>query len=277
VAAFGLHKTGELILLENHTTDWAQPKFVKRTLERKTGAIHVPVTDLDGDGRPDFVCLFSQEHEQIVAYLNEGDGKFRSKTLWSAPHPGYGSSGIQLVDMNGDGKLDILYTNGDVLDEPYLFKPYHGIQWLENRGGLSFTHHWLGPMYGVHRAVAGDVTGDGKMDVVAVSFLPGEGFPQRKERKPDSVIVLEQTEKGTFVRHSLAKVDCDHAVCVLGDVFGSGRLDLVVGNFGSRSDDQPVVVWRNHGREQRGALLLPSPALRGRGAEGEGLFSWAGL
>ena len=52
------------------------------------------------------------------------------------------------MDLDGDGKLDVLYTNGDILDEPYLFKPYHGIRWLRNKGGLEFEHRPLTPMYG---------------------------------------------------------------------------------------------------------------------------------
>jgi hypothetical protein len=248
VAVFGLNQTGEVLFLENRTTDWSKPMFTSRVIDQRTGAIHVPVADLDGDGRPDFLVLLSQEHEVIVAYLNEGNGKFRAHTIYRAPHPGYGSSGIQLVDINGDGKPDILYTNGDVLDEPYLFKPYHSVQWLENKGGLKFEHHPIAPMYGIHRAVAGPITGSGRMDIAAVSFLPVEGFPDRKKRKADAVVVFEQTALGKFARHSLATVDCDHVSCVLGDVFGTGRLDLVVGNFGSRTEDRPVLVWRNLGK-----------------------------
>jgi hypothetical protein len=248
VAVFGLNQTGEVLFLENQTTDWSDPRFRSHTVDNRTGAIHVPVADLNGDGKPDFVVLLSQEHETIVAYLNEGNGKFRAKTIYRAPHPGYGSSGIQLVDLNGDGKIDILYTNGDVLDEPYLFKPYHGIQWLENKGDLSFEHHPITAMYGVHRAVAGPITGSGRMDIAAVSFLPESGFPDRKKRRADAVVILEQVAPGKFARHSLGTIDCDHVSCVLGDVSGSGRLDLVVGNFGSRTDDRPVLLWKNLGR-----------------------------
>ena len=248
VAVFGLNSTGEVLFLKNQTTDWSAPRFVPRTLDRRTGAIHVPVADLDGDGKPDFVVLLAQEHETIVAYLNEGNGKFRPREIYRAPHPGYGSSGIQLVDLDGDGKIDVLYTNGDVLDEPYLLKPYHGIAWLENKGDLKFEHHPIASMYGVHRAVAGPITGSGRMDVAAVSFLPATGFPDRQKRKADAVIVLEQVARGKFARHSLATIDCDHVCCALGDLFGTGRLDLVAGNFGSRTDDRPVVVWKNLGK-----------------------------
>src|SRR5262249_6450102 len=158
------------------------------------GAIHVPVADLNGDGRPDFVALISQEHETVVAFLNQGGGKFEKQTIFRGPHPAYGSSGIQLVDVDGDGRLDVLYTNGDTLDKPYLLKPYHSIQWLRNPGNGTFPweHHPITPMYGVHRAVAADFAGTGRKDVVAVGFLPVEGFPERKDRNLDGVIYLEQ-------------------------------------------------------------------------------------
>ena len=117
VAVFGWQKEGSILYLENQTVEPSKPKFVKRVLDLRHGTIHVPVADLNGDGKPDFVALISQEHETIVVFLNsggrgEGGGKFRKEVLYTASHPGYGSSGIQLVDLNGDGKKDILYSTG---------------------------------------------------------------------------------------------------------------------------------------------------------------------
>ncbi len=134
VASFGWNTIGQILYLENQTTDWSQPKFAARVLDQRHGAIHVPVADVNGDGKLDFVALLAQEHEAVVAFLGDGHGGFTRQRLYAAPHPAYGSSGIQLVDLDGDGDLDVLYTNGDVLDSPYLLKPYHGVQWLENPG-----------------------------------------------------------------------------------------------------------------------------------------------
>ncbi len=256
VAEFGWFQTGRILYLENQTTDWSHPAFVPRELDERHGGIHVPVADLDGDGRPDFVALLSQEHETIVAFLNRGGGKFRKETIYAAPHPGYGSSGIQLVDLNGDGRPDVLFSNGDTMDPPYLLKPFHGIQWLENQGKFPFLHHPIAPMYGVHRALAADFRGNGKFDIVAVSYLPPDRFPQRKQLNLDAVIYLEQTSSGQFARHSLETITCDHATCAVGDIFGTGRLDLVTGDFLYRASDRAITIWKNLGPDK----AQPSPS-----------------
>lgn len=252
VAVFGWRDTGEVIVLENRTTDWEKPEFKPHVIDRRHGAIHVPVADLNRDGKPDFVALFAQEHESVVAFINEGDFRFRPKPLYTAPNPAYGSSGIQLVDLNGDGKLDVLYTNGDTLDTPHLLKPYHGVQWLENRTTdwekPEFVHHPIGPLYGVHRAVAGDVNGDGKMHILAVSYLPPEHFPQRDGLNLDSVVFFEQVAPGKFVRHTLETKSCDHVTCAVGNLFGTGKLDLVTAEFRLREPANALTIWKNLGR-----------------------------
>jgi hypothetical protein len=248
VAEFGWRRVGNVLLLENHTTDWSRPEFTKKVLDERHGAIHVPVADLNGDGKPDFVALISQEHETVVAFLNTGDG-FRKETIWTGPHPAYGSSGIELVDLDGDGDLDVLYTNGDSMDNN-LLRPDHGVQWLENRGTFPFTHHPLTPMCGVHRAVAADFDGDGRLDVLAVSFLPRKVFPQQKDF--DSVVLLRQVAPGKFERHALKRGGCDHVTCAAGDLFGEGRVDFVTGNFAlfEQASDS-VTLWRNRGIPSR--------------------------
>jgi hypothetical protein len=246
VAVFGWRKTGEILYLENRTKDWSKPVFVPHVVDKRHGAIHVPVCDLNGDGKPDFVALISQEHETVVAFLNEGGGRFRKETIYTAPHPAYGSSGIQLVDINGDGRLDVLYTNGDSMDSHYL-KQFHGVHWLENRGTFPFVPHALTTMPGVMRAVAADLDGDGLLDVVAVSWLPRDRFPQRARLGLDSVILLRQIAPGRFARYSLGKGSCDHLTCAVGDLMGDGRLHLVTGNhyFTAPPGADAITIWQS--------------------------------
>jgi hypothetical protein len=258
VAVFGWRTVGEIIYLENQTEDWNNPQFKPHILDERHGTIHVPIVPkgLFNSGRPDFVALISQEHEEIVAFLNEGGGKFSKKTIYKGTDPIFGSSGIELIDMNGDGKMDVLYTNGDVMDKPYLLKPYHSIRWLENRGTFPFTEHFVTPMYGVHRAVAADFSGSGRLDILAVGFLPNEVFPNRKEKNVDSVILLEKVARGKFARHTLEAVTCDHVSCTVGDVWGRGKKDLIIANFGVTPETPPVTIWKNLGKFPRMEVLV---------------------
>ena len=248
VAEFGRLTLGEILILENRTTDDERPLFVRTKVDARHGAIHVPVADLNGDGRPDFVALISQEHETVVAFLNAGNNTFLPQVIYAGPHPAFGSTGIQLVDLDRDGDRDVLMTNGDTLDSE-LLRPYHGIQWLENRGTYPFEYHRLTSLYGVHRAVAADVDGDGDLDIAATCFLPGSYYqPLCRELDLDAVIILEQDAPGHFVRHSLETVTCDHATCDLGDFDADGDLDLVTGNFfipdrGEPASHRSVADW----------------------------------
>jgi hypothetical protein len=94
--------------------------------------------------------------------------------------------------------------------------------------------------------VAADFDGNGLLDVAFVSFLPGALFPQRSAQRLDAVVLLEQVEPGRFVRHVLEAETCDHLSCAAGDLHGTGRPDLVVGNYtrGGGPGDL-VTVWRN--------------------------------
>jgi hypothetical protein len=250
VAVFGW-RHGEIVYLRNETTDWSSPRFERTVLDTRAGAIHVPVGDINRDGHIDFVALLAQEHEEVVAFLGDGKGHFTRKTIYQAPHPAYGSSGIHLVDLDGDGDLDVLYSNGDSLDPPPLLKPYHGVQWLENRGAFPFVHHHLAAQYGVMRAIAVDIDGDGLLDILSVAYLPPEHFPTAKEKGAEAAQILRQVKPGVFERHVLDTGTCSHLTCAAGDIFGDGRTDLVTGNFHlspAQARSEWLTVWRNRVR-----------------------------
>jgi hypothetical protein len=238
VASYGFRKVGSTLYYENETTDWNAPRFVDYTIDARPGAIHVPPVDLDADGRMDFLVLVSQQYEHLVACLNRGRGKgFRQETIFRAVTPVWGSSGIQPVDFDGDKDLDVLMTNGDSLDD-FTIRPFHGVRLLENRGEFPFTQRDLAAMPGVHRAQAGDVDGDGDLDIVACAFLPGTQHPQFQNlgRQGDvseltAVGWIEQVRPGEFRLHSLKKGIPSHATLDLGDFDRDGDLDLVTGNF----------------------------------------------
>jgi hypothetical protein len=246
VAAFGWDKTGETAVLFNKTADGAAPAFERRQVDERHGGIHVVPADVDGDGKTDLVVLLAQEHESVVALLGDGKGGFKPRTLYAAPHPNWGSTGIQLADLDKDGDPDVLMTNGDMFDDDIL-KPYHGVQWLENTGRLKFVARPLAGLAGAHRAVAADLDGDGDLDIAASAFSGIVGG-KAAESLP-SLVWLEQTARGRFERHTIAVGTPAFPTLDAGDVDGDGDVDLVTGVFKLQStSDEWMVVWQNQSK-----------------------------
>jgi hypothetical protein len=247
VAEFGWHTTGGIHVLFNEEpsataaaddagTDLlpAPRRFRTVLLDQRPGTIHVPIVDLNGDSRPDIVALISQEHEVVEAFLNLPEG-FQKVTLHASPDPSFGSSGIQLVDFDGDTDTDIVLSNGDTFDS-YLIKPYHGIQLLRNNGEAKFTLERIADMPGVHRALAADMDGDGDQDIVAAALLPSRTLQRLNVSELQAVIWLEQQPAGSFIRHVVHHGRPEFAALLVSDVSLDGQPDIVAPCF----HDHPV-------------------------------------
>ena len=244
VAAFGWRTVGRIAILQ--TGSGSQGGALREHLvDPRPGAIDVIPIDLNRDGRLDLVAVLSQQYETVVAYINRGTPPFAFDpvVLYKAPHPNWGSSGIDVADLDADGDLDVLVTNGDSFDDA-IVKPYHGIDWLENQGGLTFTAHRLAAMPGVHRAQAADIDGDGDLDVVASALLAAGS--DREESQLPALVWLEQRKRGVFERHTLSMGSPRHATLDAGDFDRDGDLDIVVGVMAHQGRaDGWIEVWEN--------------------------------
>lgn len=263
VAEFGLDRTGKVLLYTNETQPPAPPRFTPRVLDPRPGGIHVPVIDLDRDGRLDALTLISQETESVDALLNRGAGRFERHSLWRADDLTFGSNGIELVDLDGDGDTDILLTNGDAFDNLYV-SPWHGVQWLENqgienqelenRGRLRFRHRRLTDLSGACRTVTGDFDDDGDLDIVVTAWLPTRFRPDTLSADSlPSIVLLEQTAAGEFARHHLQVGFPYHATIEKGDFDGDGDLDFAVGVHAADlvQAGHWIEIWKNQLADQR--------------------------
>ena len=228
-AEFGWYRTGGIHLIRNQRSADAVSTWTSERLDSRAGPIHLPIVDLDRDGRLDFVALVSQEHEVVEAFLNRG-ASFERVQLFAGADPSWGSSGIELTDFDGDGDDDILYTNGDTFDSN-LVKPYHAVRLLENTGSLKFEPRTLAALPGVHRALPADIDLDGDMDIVAAAILPQQTLRAARRDDLQALIWLEQTAPGEFSRHLIQGGSPIYASVFLADTDQDGDMDVVAGCF----------------------------------------------
>jgi hypothetical protein len=198
----------------------------------------------------DFVSLVSQEWEEVYVFENDGRGNFKSHLVWGSTNEDYGSSGIRLVDLNKDGKIDVLLTNGDAFDYlPPRPRPWHSVQWLENHGGFKFEHHAIAHFPGASAAVAVDLDGDGDLDIAAVSCY---NFWERPDSQ--SIIWFENDGKMNFTEHDISHSPTHLISLEPADMNGDGKPDLVsvrMDVYQPFTKDGRVVVWLNHWGERK--------------------------
>ncbi|MGY8718899.1 MAG: FG-GAP repeat domain-containing protein [Verrucomicrobiia bacterium] len=238
VGQFG-YDEGETRLLVNQG-DW---KFSSQALNGQSGCIHTPIGDFDGDGRLDIAALISQEWEEVHLFRNLGAGKFSDEILWGSTNEDFGSSGMKQVDLNQDGKLDLIFSNGDGFDYSIRGpRAWHGIQWLENIGEGKFDYHRIGEMPGAYAPSAADLDSDGDLDLIAVS-----GFGDWSN--PDTVTLMAWINDGeeNFEPEVIATQPIQMVTADAGDLDGDGIPEIVTGGYHSFPPFEhmsAITLWR---------------------------------
>jgi hypothetical protein len=182
--------------------------------------------------------------------VNDGKGHFTATMIWGSTNADFGSSWISIVDLDRDGDLDILYSNGDAFDyAPANSRPWHGVQWLENTGALQFAVHRIADLPGASSPQAADIDGDGDLDVVVVSAYNNWDDPAAL-----SLVWLENNGRLQFTLHAIAGSPTHLITIAAGDLDGDGTIDLVTGGmYISRPYDRMsrVTSWSHRGPAPR--------------------------
>jgi len=239
VCAFG-HNRGGLYILEQN----ADHTFKSIPIRELPGATQSIVRDFDHDGWPDIMTLFAHGDEGIWLFLNNHRGGFITKNIMRFP-PSYGSSSFQLIDMDKDGKEDIVYTAGDNSDYSRILKPYHGIYIYKNTGELTFEKTFFYPVNGCTKAIAADFDKDGDTDLAVIAF-----FADFKSNPAETFMYFEQENKSmTFKPYAIPVASNGRWICMdVNDYDNDGDPDVILGNYskGFLNQENVKPSWNVH-------------------------------
>lgn len=198
--------------------------YYEHVLLDKPGPTRCVLIDYNKDGKLDIVALVAQAREGVYIYRNEGDGDFTE--LRPIKHsPTWGNVGMQVIDFDRDGQLDILTANGDLGDFDCPPKRYHGIRIYKNDGKWNFREVFFYPLNGAYDVKAADFDGDGDLDIAAISF-----FPDYDRSPEESFVYLENL--GGFRFNAWTFHDSQRGRWLtmdVGDLDGDGDIDIVLG------------------------------------------------
>jgi VCBS repeat protein/Big-like domain-containing protein len=126
------------------------------------GATQVTVADFNGDHIPD-IATVNQSSNTVSILINNGDGTFRAHLEFAT---GAGPNGVAAVDINKDGRMDLVVSNG-------LADAAHSISVLLGNGDGTFqAHSDISGAPSPNSIAAGDFNHDGNPDIATSSSTP---------------------------------------------------------------------------------------------------------
>jgi hypothetical protein len=195
----------------------------------------VIAADFTGNGRLDLATPNILSND-VSVLLGNGDGTFQPQATLAA---GITPAAIAAGDFNDDGRLDLAvagYDPSTLVGEVAVL--------LGNGDGtfqspVTYDVGFLPPAI-----VAGDFTGDGRLDLAVAGWDPSTGAGE--------VAVLLGNGDGTFQPAIQYPVGWNLDAIVAGDFAGDGRLDLAVAGFDSSTfaGDVSVLLGKGDGTFQ---------------------------
>jgi hypothetical protein len=194
-------------------------KLVEHIVSPESYGHGIGAGDVNGDGRADILT----PKGWLEAPADPRSGNWKMHAEWDADkQPGF----MHVLDINGDGKNDILYGNAHD----------YGIYWMENLGGGKWKRNLIDDTWSQgHASTLIDLNGDGKKD-----FLTGKRYMAHDHdpgaRDPLGIywyeyLVSPQTKKVEWVRHVIdysSQAGAGMQIAVQ-DIDKDGDLDFATG------------------------------------------------
>ena len=231
--------------------EWARRVIDDNMHEART----ISTGDFDRDGNIDLLATAvgtlpdnapnSDHKSQVVWYENPGQPAKQSWTKRLISNKLPAAIHGQPVDLDRDGDLDVVMAHGMRLgSDPNVDR--HQVVWYENVAKPNqlpqWNRHRVGALPFAFEAHAGDIDGDGDIDIAASAWSKG-----------DRIVWFENAGDGKWASH-LVRTDWAAAnQVILGDLNGDGRLDIVAtADDGSRRVQGALELrwWRNEGPQQ---------------------------
>ncbi|MFT5495585.1 MAG: hypothetical protein ACI9TH_000976 [Kiritimatiellia bacterium] len=181
LAAAGQGREGAFIYYNRGDGEFDESYVIQ--LPPAYGTSGMKIRDVNDDGFFDIILtsgdvgdfygsFLPKPYQGLRIYTNDGQNHFKE----AFHYPMYGTYNVQAEDFDADGDLDFLVGS---FFADYLAAPDESVVYLENLGDLVFIAAKL-PESVLGRwllSAAGDVDGDGDIDVALGSFTPGPTVP----------------------------------------------------------------------------------------------------
>jgi hypothetical protein len=176
---------------------------------------------VNGDGKLDIVVAEASSSNAFAVHLGNGDGTFQMGTEFG---PATGAYLVQLADMNGDGKLDIIAVTTD-----------GNLYYLQGNGDGTFQPAVsVAATSGASNVTVGDFDGDGILDIVYADGATG------------NVILLRGVGDGTFHAPQSFTPQTPTGDTAAADFNEDGWLDVLAGtSVGVSSGSASTVLLNN--------------------------------